>query len=97
MRPWGEDDVRPTETGYELSDVALDEIMSASFGEDSKMSNKLTLDYLIDWAKQNKVPGNAVICDDDTGEFAIDISHSPAGEHDDEPATLNLSFDDVDE
>jgi hypothetical protein len=94
MRPWGEDDVRPTETGYELSDAALDEIMSASFGEDSKMSNKLTWGYIKDWAIQNNVTDDAVIGDMDTGEFAIDISFTAAIPEQDDPAVIDIEFGD---
>jgi len=97
MISWGPDDVRPTETGYELSDAALDEVMSESFGGDSKMVKQITLNDLIDWAKQNNVPGDVVICDADTCEFAINLSFSPAGQHTDEPAALCIEFDDVDE
>jgi hypothetical protein len=97
MPSWGEEDVSQTDTGFELSDIALEEIMSESFGEVSQTMSQITWGYLRDWASQNNVPDDAVVGDEDTGELAVDLSFNPADPSVDEPATLSIQFDDVNE
>lgn len=97
MQQWGDKDVHQTESGYDLSDEALAEVMSESFGGNNRMSYQITWGNMKDWANQNKVTDDAIIGDMDTGEFAIDMGFTPANPDQDEPAIFEIEFGDVDE
>lgn len=96
VKKWGQEDVRPTDTGYELSDAALAEVMQISFeGGGTVMTGKMTWGYIKEWAEVNKVADDAVVSNTDTGEYAIDLSFTPENEID--PAEFSIDFGDVDE
>jgi hypothetical protein len=77
MRAWGQEDVRPTDTGYDLSDAALEEVAGASFRRD-ETSEPITWGVMKAWAEANHVPDDALIMDALTTDLATELTFWPA-------------------